>query len=131
MALYLTESDYNIKPDYFTTKIYTMKLILTFLILFFSSTLYSQTQSICPGQPVPTGWIIIGSTSCAGCCGTAGQIVNMPTIKRFDNLPSGTTLSICPGQETPAGWVITGSTSCAGCCGLGGQTVNMPTIKKL
>lgn len=107
-----------------------MKRILFLLIsLFFTynSILQAQTEEICPGS-VPDGWIIISYRACAGCCGGKG-IVYMPTIKKIEDLPTGTELEICP-QDIPRGWVIISKRACAGCCG-GNGIIYMPTIKKI
>ncbi len=94
-----------------------------------SASYTASFEEICPGAPVPTGWITISSRACAGCCGSTG-IVQMRTIQKIDTMPSGSTLEICPGQPTPAGWIIISSRACAGCCGASG-IVQMPTIKKI
>src|SRR5262245_20874560 len=86
-------------------------------------------QEICPGQPIPAGWVIVSTRPCAGCCGSSG-IVQMQTIRNIDQMPPNSTVEICPGQPIPAGWVIVSTRPCAGCCGNSG-IAQMPTIKKL
>ena len=81
------------------------------------------TESICPDQYIPRGWVIIDYNTCAGCCGRAGELVKKPTIKRIDKLPRGSKLDICPDQEVPRGWVVIDNSSCAGCCGRPGELV--------
>ena len=88
----------------------------------------SETQETCP-QTTPNGWVVISYRACAGCCGAPG-IIQMPTIERIDNLPSGTVLEICP-QPVPDGWILVGTHDCAGCCGRNGEIVHKPVIKKL
>ena len=107
-----------------------MKIILIILLFQFSALLIkAQTQETCP-QPTPHGWVVISYRACAGCCGADGKLVQMPTIKRVDNLPQGTSLEMCP-QTTPQGWAVISYRDCAGCCGADGKLVKMPTIKKL
>ena len=105
--------------------------LILYLILFFGSIFRteSQTMEVCPGY-VPRGWVIVSYRSCAGCCGQPGEIVLMPTIKRIDNMPVGTTIEVCP-QRIPRGWVTISYRSCAGCCGQPGELVQMPTIKRI
>jgi len=103
----------------------TPLILAIFLLL--SAISKGQTQEICP-QPIPVGWVVISNRACAGCCGSH-EIIQMPTIKRVDNLPSGSRLEICP-QPIPAGWVVISNRACAGCCGSHG-IIQMPTIKKL
>jgi hypothetical protein len=104
-------------------------LLIPFLIVLGKGS--DQDQVICPTPNIPTGWIVIGTQDCAGCCGVSGAIVHKLIIKRIDNLPSGTSLTICPTPNIPDGWVVIGTQACAGCCGVNGSIINKPVIKKL
>jgi hypothetical protein len=108
-----------------------MKTSLFFILLFVSSITYSQTESICPDQSIPRGWVVIDKTTCAGCCGMSGELVYRLTIKRIDQTPVGQTESICPNQSIPRGWVVIDKTTCAGCCGMPGELVYRLTIKRI
>jgi hypothetical protein len=106
------------------------KFITVLFVLGFCLTAKAQTEEVCPEEATPAGWVIVSYRACAGCCGEFGKITQMPTIKKIEDLPSGTTLEICP-QKTPKGWVVTSTRPCAGCCGAAGEITQMPTIKKL
>ncbi|MBP9549575.1 MAG: hypothetical protein KBE86_10500 [Chitinophagales bacterium] len=106
-----------------------MRLILSLLLLHLMHTGIAQTEEVCP-QQIPSGWVIISHRPCADCCGEIGNIIQMPTIQRIDNLPIGSILEICP-QPIPPGWIEIDKKPCAGCCGETGNIVYRSVIKKI
>ena len=88
-----------------------MKLLLLFLALFISFGAVAQTQTICAGQNIPSGWVKTSQTACS-CCGTARAQM---TIQRIDLMAPGATVNICSEQYIPAGWVKIGQYRCS-CC---------------
>src|SRR5262245_55689366 len=69
-----------------------------------SGSVSKEIITICQGQMVPEGWVIVGqavSTSCPGTGYNAWNIQRLPT-------QSGSVLSICTNQPIPPGWVKIG-----------------------
>lgn len=105
-----------------------LKSILLLSTLILSLISKSQTKEVCPGTKAKD-WVIISYRPCAGCCGEFGKIVQMPTIKKIVDLPSGTKLEIVP-QEIQDGWEVKKKRKCAGCCG-SIEMCELITIEKL
>lgn len=76
-------------------------------LLSFSEASAVNTQDICTGDSIPSGWITSNRSYDAMRCNTpypplAGQ-GNLSTITQFNDIPVGGSLAVCLGS-VPAGW---------------------------
>lgn len=101
-----------------------------------TSNLHAQfnTQNICWGSPIPTGWIVVNTSWNPAACGyNGGGIVdNIWTIEQYSSMPVGSVLGACSGVSIPDGWVLVGSAWNPSACGHPSTIVdNVMTIKRV
>jgi hypothetical protein len=86
-------------------------------------------ETICPGSPVPDGWVITDYQPLSECCNRVSAAKRV--ISEIDSAKLGDTLSICP-QAIPAGWVVTAYVPYPnGCCSTKGHPSQMILIKRI
>jgi hypothetical protein len=83
-------------------------------------------QLVCPGGPVPAGWIRVDSASpdisdCAG--------ANAWVIEPYDNKSVGSGMVVCTDQPTPKGWETLGEATSTGQCA--GDTFAVGNVKSI
>ncbi|MBX3443809.1 MAG: hypothetical protein KF774_15475 [Planctomyces sp.] len=75
---------------------------------------YRTTRRIiCRDQPVPPGYVIVGTAEKAGCT------VSSPNAYTLAELPTEGQMTICANQSIPPGWREVGTTRSAACPGDG------------
>jgi hypothetical protein len=70
-------------------------------------------QIVCPGDPIPVGWIKVDERIDATAC-DAGLVWVLET---FINKAPGSAMVICADQPTPGGWETLGVASSSNQCG--------------
>ncbi len=93
-----------------------------------------DTDEICRGSSVPSGWLMMNSRfDRERCFQWAEQGDNVVTIWRYDDKPVGTEQQVCERAPTPAGWVATSHRWDPSHCriGQGIEVANLKTIKRV
>jgi uncharacterized protein YbdZ (MbtH family) len=86
---------------------------------------FAQITQTCASSPIPTGWVVTGSSTSIQCGNFSN---NIRTIRRADGLPPNSSLSICASSPIPTGWVVTGSSTSIQC---GNFSNNIRTIRRV
>ncbi len=85
-------------------------------------------QIVCPGDPIPVGWIKVDERIDATAC-DAGLVWVLET---FINKAPGSAMVVCADQSTPGGWETLGVASSSGQCGGTDATgSNVKSIRRL
>jgi hypothetical protein len=83
---------------------------------------------LCPGDPIPPGWIKVDARPDASAC-PAGEVW---VIEPFNNKAAGSAMVVCSDQPTPEGWETLGiATSTGQCGGAGARAGNIKSIRRI
>jgi hypothetical protein len=83
---------------------------------------------LCPGDPIPVGWIKVDERPDASAC-DAGVVW---VIETFTNKVPGSAMIVCSDQPTPGGWETLGvATSTGQCGGAGASSGNIKSIRRI
>ncbi|MBW8875856.1 MAG: hypothetical protein JF614_12895 [Acidobacteria bacterium] len=88
-------------------------------------------QVLCPGDPIPAGWIKVDARPDASAC-PAGEVW---VVETFTNKAPGSAMVVCADQPTPGGWetlgIATSTGQCGGGTGAGAGGDNVKSIRRL
>jgi hypothetical protein len=85
-------------------------------------------QALCPGAPIPQGWIKVDQRWDPEACPGGDFWV----IETFTNKAPGSAMVVCADQPTPGGWETLGiATSTGQCGGTGAGGDNVKSIRRL
>ncbi len=85
-------------------------------------------QILCPGDPIPVGWIKVDERLDATACD--GGLVWV--VETFINKAPGSAMVVCADQPTPGGWETLGVASSSGQCGGTDTTgANIKSIRRI
>lgn len=120
-----------------TTKAIAITIyILGILFSTSASAILVNYDTICLGDSVPSGWIVVNREWNPTTCNYPYPPINFQgnvlTIAQYNVLPVGTILNVCRESPVPAGWtagsVYTDIVSCASIYGTANPTDNMRNI---
>ncbi|HET9210591.1 MAG TPA: hypothetical protein VFR03_09345 [Thermoanaerobaculia bacterium] len=84
-------------------------------------------QLVCPGRPIPAGWIKVDASTSPADCGGDAWIIEL-----YTNKSAGSAMTVCADQPTPPGWETLGfATSTGQCVGPTFATGNIKAIRRL
>jgi len=85
-------------------------------------------QVLCPGDPIPSGWIKVDERPDASACDADVVWV----IETFVNKAPGSAMVVCADQSTPGGWETLGiATSTGQCGGARARAGNVKSIRRI
>lgn len=85
-------------------------------------------QILCPGDPIPAGFIKVDVRRDASACPTGEVWV----VETFRNKIVGSGMVVCADQPTPPGWEVMGIASSSGQCGSAGASIgNIASIRRI
>jgi hypothetical protein len=75
----------------------------------------AEERTMCRGEAIPTGWVIIRLEACIRCPSRPGDPCVQFVIRNLTGLPKGTRSNMCVGSTLPVGWKILRTYPCISC----------------
>jgi len=106
-----------------------LALAIVFCVAIKAPAQVAGRQVLCPGDPIPVGWIKVDERPDASSCDNADVVW---VVETFTNKAPGSAMVICADQPTPGGWETLGiATSTGQCGGAGASTGNIKSIRRI